>query len=295
MAPLWNHVFLQGNVFWSHQRNFIWLIQAWLLHLLEIWSSYSHRKIFILSLYIVILDTELIFVIFCQRIGHISKQSTLYIRTLSIFSNIKRFPFYNMPHINPDLKVYLYIYVMVKCGCGMWCFIQPMTSSERLLCARYCVEHRTGYLCSNKPTAVSPASGATDEQQECVGPWWSKRESPRTICLQSLLGDWFKSLFRCRAIRPRWTARSPLKLTLFISWGRGHVSFWDLTWNHWNWMCHPDRSALWEAVGVTRVTVWTPTALHARAGRGWQRAIHAHLQPLCSVDCRRKPQDWGLL
>lgn len=137
--------------------------------------------------------------------------------------------------------------------------------------------------------------GATDEQQECVGPWWSKWESLRKICWQSLLVDWFKSLFRCRAIRPRWRARSPLKLTLFISWGRGHVSFCDLAWNHWNWMCHPDRSALWEAVGITRVTVWTPTALHTQAGQGWQRAIHAHLQPLCSVDFRRKLQDWGLL
>lgn len=66
-----------------------------------------------------ILDTELIFVMFCQKIGHISKQSTLYIHTLSIFSNIKRFPFNTMPHINPDLKIYLYIYVTVKHGCGM--------------------------------------------------------------------------------------------------------------------------------------------------------------------------------
>ena len=157
MAPLWNHVFVQGNVFWSHQRNFIWFIQAWLLHLWEIWSLYSHRKRFILSLYIVILDTELIFVIFCQKIGHISKQSTLYIHTLSIFSNVERFPFYNMPHINLDLKVYLYIYVAVKQGCGMCCFIQPMTSSESLLCSRYCAEHGTEHVCSNKPTAVSPA------------------------------------------------------------------------------------------------------------------------------------------
>lgn len=61
---------------------------------------------------------------------------------------------------------------------------------------------------------------SSDEKQECL--WWSKRESPRKVCLSSLLEDISKSL-PVQSNKAPVESQIPSQMYILISWGRGHT------------------------------------------------------------------------
>lgn len=80
----------------------------------------------------------------------------------------------------------------------------------------------------------------------------------------------------------------PSQTHTLISWGRGHVGFCDLIWNHWNWMCQQTEEL---CAGLSAQQGWQcEPSRHTTPGPGQrrQRVIHAHLGPLRSVNFGRK-------
>lgn len=109
-------------------------------------------------------------------------------------------------------------------------------------------------------------SRSSDAEHGGLGLWWSKKEPLRKVLLV-VSQKTFRSLFRCREVRPTSRARIPLKLTLLFPGEEDAFSFCDLIWNHWNWVCHQGRSTLGRGV-------WTGKALVdtiPRPRQGWQK------------------------